>query len=179
MALAERGFIEGAEIDAILEAFVLKLDIECTMRRQNHTRSEDCRRKGDTNKKKDNHNNGRKKTRHALQNELYKKCLKKLVEIMDTNGNEETRVEFPYASEVETVYRELWDRKGHENVTLDKRCRSERIEVEQIWSPITMDEITQKFKKIKADTAPGVDQSPPQKESVAGVSEILQPANVK
>lgn len=42
-----------------------------------------------------------------------------------------------------------------------------------------MDEITQKFKKIKADTAPGVDQSPPQKESVAGVSEILQPATVK
>ena len=75
------------------------------------------------------------------------------MDIMGSKINEETR-ELPYASEVETLYRELWGQKGPESVSLKIRQEPE-IEVNRVWSPITLEHLMEKFKKIKADTALG------------------------
>ncbi|KAK1120297.1 hypothetical protein K0M31_012657 [Melipona bicolor] len=107
MALAEKDSIEGAEIDTMLEAFVQRLELEDSTKQRNAQHSKRCHKRGDMKK---NTHNGRKRTLYALHSELFKKCPKKLVDpaIMGPNNDyKETKMEFPFASEVETLYREL------------------------------------------------------------------------
>ncbi|CAK9834605.1 Retrovirus-related Pol polyprotein from type-2 retrotransposable element R2DM [Anthophora retusa] len=97
---------------------------------------------------------------YARYQELYKNCPRKLLDlaILNKSISDKETVEPPSKDLVGPLYKELWGKKGPiTNVLKATAKESHSIAIERIWSPVNVEEIVNKFKRIKTKTAAGLD----------------------
>ncbi|PBC25188.1 Retrovirus-related Pol polyprotein from type-1 retrotransposable element R2 [Apis cerana cerana] len=152
--LAPARNIEQEEVDVLLQKFVDYLK-EGTQ----HEEGNRQRQKGATKKGKKTTHNRRKRFLYAKHQELYRKCPRKLLDlaIMGESGKGEEAISLPGADSVGPLYKNLWGQSGPEKLA-GLQAQNNKIEMGEIWTPITMGNLLEKFKKIKIDTAAGIDQ---------------------
>ncbi|CAK9796162.1 Retrovirus-related Pol polyprotein from type-2 retrotransposable element R2DM [Anthophora quadrimaculata] len=97
---------------------------------------------------------------YARYQELYKNCPKKLLDLAIINKSicDKEAVEPPSKDLVGPLYRELWGKLGPINNVIKETAKgSPSIETNKILSPVNIEEMINKFKRIKAKTAAGLD----------------------
>ena len=145
--------ITEKEVGTLLQQFVNSLTQSPT------TEKKGSRRKSQkaTNGRKTTHSN-RKKFLYAKQ-ELYKKSPRRLLELAlsGKSGSGRQVVNLPEADSVGPLYKSLWGQIGPEKPHKDQPMRN-NIDMSEIWTPIALESLVEKFKKIKSDTAAGADQ---------------------
>ena len=153
-SLATARNIKQEEVEVLLQKFVDSLK-EGTQ----HEEGNRLRQKGATKKGKRTTHNKRKKFLYAKHQELYRKCPRKLLDlaIMGESGKGEEAISLPGADSVGPLYKNLWGKSGPEKLA-NLQPQNNKIEIGEIWTPITMGNLLEKFKKIKVDTAAGIDQ---------------------
>ena len=141
------------EVGTLLEQFVDSLTQSPTTERKGSRRKSQK-----TTKRKTTHNN-RKKFLYAKHQELYKKSPRRLLELALSGESSSGRevVNLPEADSVGPLYKSLWGQIGPEKPHKDQPMRN-NIDMSEIWTPIALESLVEKFKKIKSDTAAGADQ---------------------
>ncbi|KAG9427804.1 hypothetical protein HZU67_10529 [Apis mellifera carnica] len=142
------------EVGTLLQQFVNSLTQSPT------TEKKGSRRKSQktTNGRKTTHSN-RKKFLYVKHQELYKKSPRRLLELAlsGESGSDRQVVNLPEADSVGPLYKSLWGQIGPEKPHKDQPMRN-NIDMSEIWTPIALESLVEKFKKIKSDTAAGADQ---------------------
>lgn len=107
------------------------------------------------NKNQLNHNR-RAKYNYARCQELYNKCPQKLIDVaISGEGISLQKFDPPTAEEIKNLYTALWGNKASE-MTLPEVER-EYADIKSIFAPIIVQEVVNRMKRIKADTATGID----------------------
>ncbi|XP_076660706.1 uncharacterized protein LOC143364079 [Halictus rubicundus] len=153
MRIAEGEQTSSQDIEGVTGKFTEKLKegiVEETSRN----------RSGKVNNRKENDRTRFNKYKYSRYQELYNKCPKKLIEMAVAGEKCEIgkKVELPEKTEVEKLYGSLRG-TGGPSTGLPKlgRDRNAASPIKGIWVPITNEEVVAKMRKIKANTAPGVD----------------------
>lgn len=111
---------------------------------------------------------------YARCQELYKECPKKLADIIMSN-NEFTlkpQIPPPQAQEIKNHYAEIWDTSGPENIPL-KFSNLSSFKLVNFFHPVAAQEIAMKIKRIRTNTATGLDGIKKHHLLAAGVPLIL------
>uniref|UniRef100_A0A0C9RDJ6 Bcl6 protein n=1 Tax=Fopius arisanus TaxID=64838 RepID=A0A0C9RDJ6_9HYME len=102
----------------------------------------------------------RQKKVHAFARcqEMYKNCPKKLAEftVKGDFSFTESKADLPMKREINNVYSNLWGQKGPEILNIEMNTMEPTSMIDYIH-PITAQDIKQKIKVIKNDSAPGAD----------------------
>ncbi|CAK9816254.1 Retrovirus-related Pol polyprotein from type-2 retrotransposable element R2DM [Anthophora plagiata] len=159
--LAEKENFEnfGIEINALLEDFTDVLLGGAQESSKNMRRKESGRKRRNYGRKQ-NHRTRKKGYEYARYQELYKNCPKKLLDlaILGKNIDDKETVEPPSQALVGPLYKELWGTTGPiTNIIKETAVESPKIKIGDIWSPVAVNEIISKVKKIKNKTAAGLD----------------------
>ncbi|XP_078051849.1 uncharacterized protein LOC144477995, partial [Augochlora pura] len=100
------------------------------------------------------------KYRYARFQELYKKCPRKLIDMAVAGEGIEKRkhIELPEKEQIGKLYGDLWGTCGPESGLPTLGGGPSMLSpINEIWSPVAVEEIITKMRKIKNDTAAGVD----------------------
>lgn len=97
---------------------------------------------------------------YSRYQELYNKCPQKLIDMAFAGEKVIARekVVLPCKNDIKSLYDGLWGKDGPiTGIPKLGRGPSDLSPMDEVWKPITLAEVIEKVKKIKADTAPGVD----------------------
>ncbi|KAG9427806.1 hypothetical protein HZU67_10531 [Apis mellifera carnica] len=142
------------EVGTLLQQFVDSLTQSPTTEKKGSRR----KNRKTTNGRKTTHSN-RKKFLYAKHQELYKKSPRRLLELALSGESDSGRqvVNLPEADSMGPLYKSLWGQIGPENPHRNQpMCNN--VDISEIWTPIALESLVEKFKKIKSDTAAGADQ---------------------
>ncbi|XP_076397910.1 uncharacterized protein LOC143266162 [Megachile rotundata] len=160
---ADLATCEENEVNDIVQNFIEKLKegIKESSTEENNIKNRRNNRKGESEnelRKRNKKSTRQRKFAYARCQELYKKCPKKLIDSIVT-GNVIKNKEFiepPDKKEVLPLYKGLWGEVGPQ-ANLPKKRDVVNYTMNEIWTPITINELIDKMKKLKNDTAAGVD----------------------
>ncbi|CAK9796555.1 Retrovirus-related Pol polyprotein from type-1 retrotransposable element R2 (Fragment) [Anthophora plagiata] len=160
--LAKKEDITENKMCAIVQKFTILLlqNEQNCLNTRNNKKETNKRANRNSNGKKQNQKTKRKEYEYARYQELYKKCPKKLLDlaIIGRDIFEKESVEPPCKSDVEPLYNNLWGKTGTiTNIIKDTVEKETAIKIEEVWVPIGVEEVINKFKRIKAKTAAGAD----------------------
>lgn len=100
--------------------------------------------------------NCRAKYSYARCQELYNKCPQKLIDVaISGEGISFQKSDPPAAEDIRNLYTALWGSKASE-ITLPDAAM-EYADIKSIFAPITVQEIIDRMKRIKSNTAAGLD----------------------
>ncbi|CAK9834503.1 Retrovirus-related Pol polyprotein from type-2 retrotransposable element R2DM [Anthophora retusa] len=147
------------EISALVQKFTEQLK-EGATKSPRTNKSHARKAKATENARKRNPKTRKRGFEYARHQELYRKCPKKLLDLALTSISvfDKETVNPPCKREVEPLYTSLWGTTGPiTNIIKDTVNRIPATKMEDIWLPITVGEVIEKFKRIKAKTAAGAD----------------------
>lgn len=154
--LAEQETTDESQVDAVLRVMIQKL-----LQTAGDKTGTDRAKRGRTAERgrQESHRTRRRKYEYARIQELYKKCPRKLLDLAIAGRpvGEDKKIEAPSKEEVEPLYRRLWGLEGPHIREELYRPAQESVNMRDIWYPITVNETVQRMKKIKKDTAAGID----------------------
>lgn len=171
----------GPQLVEHIDAFVRELsstlmgDKRQPDRTQRANNERSTRRVGRQNRRQPTANQ-RRKFRYARCQELYRKCPKRLAEIA-LSGDftfAEVRKDPPPVGAIRGLYEQLWGGAGPEiNELIQDESRETARQINEVFPPIKVEEVTARICRIKSKSAAGLDGIKKGHITPKGVAELL------